>query len=151
MKAITIVFFFTYSFFAFSTEKNARDPIGIWIINHEADDVDYSFIEYENSGDKCEITFSMVNSLEVDMYWNKWTLIDGVIHSTMHNTTTFIEFGYKIQDKIAKLNEDNLFVDMIVPEGEYDTEYHYKNHRAKPGQVCNIVKKFFNNKSKAEQ
>ena len=133
-----------------ATNPISEDLVGTWIINHDSSNVDYSFIEYEKSGNKCEITFSLVDSLEVEMYWNKWTLIDGVIHSTMHNTTTFIEFGFEIQDKILKLNERELFVDMIVPEGEYQTEYHYKNHSAEPGQVCKIVREFFNNKSKEE-
>ncbi|MDO6692547.1 hypothetical protein Q4574_04580 [Aliiglaciecola sp. 3_MG-2023] len=139
-----------FSFCAFAIEENQQDLIGTWIINHDTEEVNYSFIEYEKSGDKCEISFSLVNSLEVDMYWNKWELIDGVIHSTLHNTTTFMEFAFHIQDKVLKLNHSELFVDMLIPKGEYSTEYHYKNHQAKPGQVCNVVKKFFKNKSKIE-
>lgn len=131
------------------TENDNQNLIGTWVINHEPSNVDYSIIEYEQSGDKCEINFHLVNSLEVDMYWNKWELIDGVIHTTMQNNTTFLEFGYEIQDKIETLTEQELFVEMIVPLGD-SVEYHYKNSRAEPGQVCNLVKKVFNNKSKAE-
>lgn len=125
-----------------------EDLIGTWIINHDSSSIDYSLIEYEKSGDKCEIAFSLVNSVEIEMYWNKWELEDGVIHSTMYNTTSFIEFGYEIQDRVLKLNTDELFVDMIVPEGDYQTEYHYKNKDAAPGQICNTVKKVFEFKSK---
>lgn len=132
----------------FSEYENAENLIGTWIINHAPGSVNYSFIEYDRYGDKCEITFSVENSLEVDMYWNKWQLIDGIIYSTMHNTTTFIEFGYKIQDKIQKLTDEELFIDMVAPAGDYSTEYHYKNKNAEPGQVCATVKKFFKNKSK---
>ncbi|MEZ7491261.1 hypothetical protein QO198_06800 [Pseudoalteromonas distincta] len=131
-----------------STNRAKEDLIGTWIINHDSNSIDYSLIEYEKSGDKCEIAFSLVNSLEIEMYWNKWELVDGVIHSTMYNTTSFLEFGYEIQDKILKLNTGELFVDMIVPEGDYQTEYHYKNKDAVPGQICNTVKKVFEFKSK---
>ncbi|MDW5284384.1 hypothetical protein R6Y90_05320 [Alteromonas macleodii] len=131
-----------------STNRANEDLIGTWIINHDSNSIDYSLIEYEKSGDKCEITFSLVNSLEVEMYWNKWEIVDGVIRSTMYNTTSFLEFGYEIQDRILKLNTGELFVDMIVPEGDYQTEYHYKNKEAAPGQICNTVKKVFKYKSK---
>ncbi|MBQ4835760.1 hypothetical protein [Pseudoalteromonas luteoviolacea] len=151
MKALTSLFLFLFSSCVLSANHSLHHLIGTWVINHDNKQVDYSFIEYQKSGDKCEISFSLVYSLEVDMYWNKWKVENGVIHSTIHNTNTLLEYGTKIGDKIKRLNEKELFVDMVIPKGEYATEYHYKNMNAKPGQVCNTVKKFFNHKSLLEQ
>lgn len=124
--------------------------LGVWIINHTNSVIDYSIIEYQNNNDKCEIAFSLINHLEVDMYWNKWRIEDGIIYSTIHNTNTLLEYGTKIGDKITTLNNDQLIVDMVIPEGDYSTEYHFKNHSGKKGQVCNTVRKYFQNKSKQE-
>ncbi|CAM3901867.1 MULTISPECIES: hypothetical protein [Pseudoalteromonas] len=151
LKNFTLfVIFIIFSNFVIAKNINNQNVLGTWIINHNDEHVDYSVIEYQESGDKCEIAFSLVYSLDVTMYWNKWEIIDGVIHSTMHNTTSFLEYGTKVEDKILTLNKNELFVDMLIPEGEHSTEYHYKNHKAKLGQVCNTVKKYFKNKSKAD-
>jgi hypothetical protein len=147
-KFLAILPIFIFSLYSPLSQGEPDKLVGIWIINHNSDHVDYSFIEYQANGDKCEIEFSLVNSLDVTLYWNKWRLESGVIHSTMYNTTSFIEYGFEIGDKINTLNQNELFVDMVIPEGDYEPEYHFKKHSAEPGQVCNTVRKFFKNKSK---
>ncbi|WP_138544960.1 hypothetical protein [Pseudoalteromonas rubra] len=144
---LVILSIFIFSLYAPLSKCAPNDLIGIWIINHNSEHVDYSFIEYQANGDKCEIEFSLVNSLDVTLYWNKWRLENGVIHSSIYNTTSFIEYGFEIGDKINTLNKNELFVDMVIPEGDYETEYHYKKHGAKSGQICDTVRKFFKNKS----
>ncbi len=138
---------------ACSMTRSSYEPdklIGTWVINHNGSEINYSIIEYQKNGDKCEISFELVNHLEVTMYWNKWQLENGIIHSTLHNTTSLLEFGKTIGDKIETLNENELFVNMVIPEGDFSTEFHYKNKKAESGQVCDVVRKVFDNKSKQE-
>lgn len=150
MKKLILATFALFPFFLLADKSIKPESLeGIWIINHDNGKLDYSIIEYQANGDKCELAFSLITHAEITMYWNKWSLSGNVIRSTMHNTTSFIEYGFVIEDKIKTLDSDRLIVDMIAPYPG-TTEFHYKNKDAKFGQVCDVVKKVFRNKSKKD-
>jgi hypothetical protein len=115
--------------------------IGTW--THNYFEGSYGLIEYSAAGDKCEIVlnFDFSDTPELDFYWNKWTIENGVIKTTMHTTNTILEKGQKINDKITTLNNHDLTVEMIYPVGEYEPEYHHKSKHSLTGKVCEIVKK----------
>ena len=56
------------------------------------------------------------------------------------SSTSFLEKGYVIHDKIIELNSEKLTVDMIIPKGDYKVEYHHKSKKSENGKVCSIVK-----------
>lgn len=123
-----------------SDEANSKAIVGTWAYNNS--EWEYGFIEYQASGDKCEIGFEFdrQGNLSVDFYWNKWTIKNGVINTTMHATNTLINQGQKINDEIRELSEHNLTVYMIYPEGDWSLEYHYRSSDSEAGKVCELVK-----------
>ncbi|HEY6528712.1 MAG TPA: hypothetical protein VIZ65_08455 [Cellvibrionaceae bacterium] len=127
-------------------KHSSEELIGIWVINHASSKVDYSVIEYLPSGDKCEVEYSMSlnSSVDIKLYWNKWSFDGKIIHTVMHATTGSIPIGYKINDRVLKLTDDKLDV-VINDPGEWGTEYHQKLLRPATGQVCDLVMASFHN------
>ncbi|MEJ2419503.1 MAG: hypothetical protein P8Y45_21775 [Exilibacterium sp.] len=125
------------------TKKSSIDDrlLGIWVINHSPLKFDYSIIEYQPSGDKCEIEydFDSIAGLQVFAYWNKWRTEGDLIRTVMHKTNSSIPIDYEINDKILLLTDGSLDV-VISDPGEWDVEYHQRVPMAESGQVCNIVK-----------
>ncbi|BDY04673.1 hypothetical protein F0521_17140 [Ferrimonas sp. YFM] len=115
--------------------------VGTWSYNYDSGS--YGFIEYTDNGDKCEMNFSFGESgnLSINLYWNKWQVEDSIIKSKVHaSTVSVMEKGYVIHDKVIEINSNVLTVDMIVPEGNFKTEYHQKSKYSESGKVCSIVK-----------
>ena len=122
-------------------EELSKLIIGTWSYNYDSGS--YGFIEYTEDGDKCEMNFSFgqTGNLSVDLYWNKWKIDHSIIKSEMQaSSTSFLEKGYVIHDKIIELNSEKLTVDMIIPKGDYKVEYHHKSKKSENGKVCSIVK-----------
>ena len=124
----------------YSDEDLSQKILGTWTHNYY--EGSYGIIEYLPSGDKCEIglNFDFSGTPELDFYWNKWEIQNGIIKTTLHATNTILEKGRQINDEIVLLNDHELTVNMVVPKGE-DTEYHHRSKHSLSGKVCEIVKK----------